>query len=545
MSAATKLCNSLDQYHHICTTVLLGKLLKFKMQSRDLSVNQSALAVQPDSPLNLDVLRTVMAFASVADLKELAVVSLPLREEALREILTRGVHLRRGTARLQSFCHFMLKRDPPLYPFLHTLILEHIPGRASDEFDPNDLLQVLSRATYLRDLRIRWCDHLFTANSALGLPVTLPQLQDLHRLEIWTRQNTTDPLVAKTVLRLRTQLHNLQFSSDADNQLPHDFPNLLAVRQQSIHRLRICYPDLTSIPWAPFTSVRVLFLTIGNKLPSLPHLAQIFPNLRELAVVAVGFEVDFGHPAPEHVKARQDATAFQNSGGGWKSLDVLTTTTIGDPWVLCLACHVRSVRLGNYDVGSHAAFVDVVSRTRPKKVTLHLACAQYCAKPESEPSIFLFPADPSNKAVASLQRVTHAMLPFTISSFWQDQTTSAIVDVIVSHISDSRLEYLHLAFAEFFMASSELDERVLTPRDIHPHSVKVIEDINVDLLVLEVAVAGPHLRVLVLTLATRDQSVWMIGNLSEGVGKRISRVQDPHSAREIIEREERAHLYPN
>ena len=108
---------------------------------------------------------------------------------------------------------------------------------------------------------------------------------------------------------------------------------------------------------------------------------------------------------------------------------MLTTTTIGDPWVLCLACPVGSVRLGHYDVGSHAAFVDVVSRTRPKKVSLHLACAGYRVKPQAEPSIFVFPADPSNKegGVGDRQGVTHALLPFTISSFWPDQTTSAIV----------------------------------------------------------------------------------------------------------------------
>ncbi|KAM5540763.1 hypothetical protein V8D89_005407 [Ganoderma adspersum] len=438
----------------------------------------------------------------------------------------------------------MLTRGPPLYAFLHKIIVEHIPDRASDEFDPNDLLEVLSRATNLRDVRIRWCDHLFTAQSDKRLSETLPQLQDLHRLEIWTRSVTTDPLVADTVLRLRAQLRILHFSSDEDNQLPRDFPNLLAERQQSLHQLRICYPDLTSTPWAPFASLRVLFLTLASKIPSLPHLAQIFPNLRELAVFAVGFEVDFARPAPEHVRARSEALGFQACGGGWRSLDVLTTTTIGDPWVLCLACPVGSVRLGNYDVGGHAAFVDVVSRTRPRKVTLHLACASYCIRPESEPSIFLFPRpNPSKDGGAGALGATHAVLPFTIASFSQGQTTSAIIDVINSHISDSRLEYLHVAFAEFFMFSPEIDERVLKPRDIHPRSVEAIKEIDVELLVQQVAAAATHLRVLVVTVATRDQSVWTV---EQREGARIpTRVEDTYSARQIIEREERAYLRPN
>ena len=511
-----------------------------------------------------------MTFSSVAELRELAVVSHPLWEEASREILTRGVDLRSGRtgiAKLQAFCQFMLKHEPPLYPFLHKLVLEHIPNGPSDGFDPSDILEVLSRATYLRDFRIMWCDHLFTTSSDKRLPVILPQLQHLRRLEIWTRRTTTDPLVADTVLHLPAQLHTLQFSSDADNQLPRDFPNLLAARQHSLHRLRICYPNLTNVPWAPFPSLRILHIITASKLPSLPHLTQIFPHLRELTVFAVGFEVDFAHPAPEHVRAREDALAFQRAGGGWRSLDVLTTTTIGDPWVLCLACPVGCVRLGSYDAASHAAFMDVVSRTRPRKVSLHLACAGYCVKPQAEPNIFLFSADPSNKEVAGAedrQGVTHAVLPFTISSFWPDQTTSAFVvrhaplqhifsscqeitcslfvqDVISSHIRGSRIEYLHLAFAEFFLSAPETDERALKPRDIHPHSVKIIQNIDVDLLVSGVAAVGTHLRILVLTLATRDQSVWTIERC-EG-GQKIVRVENTYSAREIIEQEERAYLY--
>ena len=409
-----------------------GMVYKSLRRNRDLTVHHSAGMPQLEkssTSLNLDIIRAVMTFSSVADLKELAIVSHPLQEEASREILTRGVYLQSKPTRLRSFCQFMLTRDPPLYSFLHKVIVEHIPDRASDEFDPKDLLEVLARATSLRDLRIRWCDHLFTTQSDKRLSEILPQLQDLRRLEIWTKSVTTDPLVADTVLRLRSQLHNLHFSADEDNQLPRDFPNLLAERQRSLHQLRICYPDLTSTPWAPFPTLRVLYLTISSKIPSLPHLAQIFPNLRELAVSAVGFEVDFFHPAPQHVRAREEALAFQARGGGWRSLDVLTTTTIGDPWVLCLACPVGSVRLGHYDVGSHAAFVDVVSRTRPRKVILHLACTSYCIRPSIKPSIFVFPpsAEPSKEGGAGPQGATHAVLPFTIASFSQDQTTASIV----------------------------------------------------------------------------------------------------------------------
>ena len=115
--------------------------------------------------------------------------------------------------------------------------------------------------------------------------------------------------------------------------------------------------------------------------------------------------------------------------------------------------------------------------------------------------------------------------------------------MIDSHVGDSRLEYLHIAFAEFFMFTPEIDERVLRPRDIHPRCVEFIKEIDVDLLVRQVAAAATHLRVLVVTVATRDQSVWMV---EQRGGARIPiRVEDMYSARQIIEREERAYLHPS
>ncbi|TBU21994.1 hypothetical protein BD311DRAFT_771179 [Dichomitus squalens] len=490
--------------------------------------------------LNLDVLRTVISFLPVADLKGIAVVSQPLHEEASREILSRGVHLRSNATKLKSFCDFMLKRDPPLFPYLRTFTLEHLPHRYVDQtsIDPTDILEVLSRAVYLRYLRIRWSDFLFTAESDKRLLITLPKLPDLRRLEVWTRSNTTDTLVAETVLSLRSQLHTLDVPSDPDNQLPPDFPNLLAEQQQSLHRLSICYPSLINAQWTPFPSVRVLYLMIGDKLPSLPQLVQVFPALRELSVSAVGFEVDFMHPSPEHVRARNEALAFQRSGKGWKSLDVLTAATIGDPWVLCLTCPVGSVSLGHYDVGSHGAFVDVVAGARPRKVAVHLACAQYCVRPNTLQNIFVFTSGLEDGTEDGVRGVTHAVLMVSISSFNTGQDTAAIIDTIASHVQDSALEYIHIGLAEYFM-SGELDERILKPEDIHEEVKKVIQGIDLELLVSGIAAVGTHLRFVAVTAATRDQSVWKIDRTDNG--QLVGRVKNAFSAREIIDREERRH----
>ena len=382
-------------------------------------------AARTATVLNLDVLRTIIHFLPINDVKQVAVVSRPLHEEASRELLSRGVHLRHSADKLQSFCNFMLQREPPLFPYLKTLKLEHYAG-AYDVYR-FDLLKVISLATFLRDLRIRWSDYLFTTKSDKRLSITLPQLRNLRRLEIWTRRSAADKHVAEAVLNLSSQLHSLDVPSDTDNELGVDFPNLLAERQKSLHRLRICYRSLTDTPWSPFPSVRVLYLTIGNKLPSLPHLVQIFPSLRELSVSAVGFEIDFVHPSLEHVRARDEALAFQRAGKGWKSLDVLTAATVGDLWVLRLTCPVGAVSLGHYDVGTHAAFVDVLSGARPRKVSIHLAYAQYCLRPDDLPNLFVFPSAAEDGFGLGTGAATHAILKFSISSFHLGQTTTAIV----------------------------------------------------------------------------------------------------------------------
>ena len=82
----------------------------------------------------------------------------------------------------------------------------------------------------------------------------------------------------------------------------------------------------------------------------------------------------------------------------------------------------------------------------------------------------------------------------------------------------------------------ELDERILKPSDISEKVHKVIQEIDIERLASEIAVIGTHIRFVVVTAATRDQSVWAVNKTD--VGQTVSRVGNAFSAKEIIAREE-------
>ena len=111
-------------------------------------------------------------------------------------------------------------------------------------------------------------------------------------------------------------------------------------------------------------------------------------------------------------------------------------------------------------------------------------------------------------------------------------------ETIASHVSGSALEYVHVGVAEFFMYP-ELDERILKPSDISEKVKTVIQEIDIERLASGIAAVGTQIRFVVVTAATRDQSVWAVNKTD--VGQTVSRVGNAFSAKEIIEREEHAY----
>ena len=103
----------------------------------------------------------------------------------------------------------MLKRDPPLFPFLRSVDID-AENDWLDRFDPNDLLKVLSHARHLRDLRMYWADRLFTSDCDTRLKTIISELQHLRHLRLSIRQNATNDRIGETVLNLRSQLDTLE-----------------------------------------------------------------------------------------------------------------------------------------------------------------------------------------------------------------------------------------------------------------------------------------------------------------------------------------------
>lgn len=106
---------------------------------------------------------------------------------------------------------------------------------------------------------------------------------------------------------------------------------------------------------------------------------------------------------------------------------------------------------------------------------------------------------------------------------------------LVPFISPSRLEYVHIAVAEFFMRGENI-ESIIHPRLGHDDRLaEVVTGIDLEDLVAGLAACGASLRFIVLTLTMRGQSVWAIERVGE---ERVLNRLDDHAGRCVIEREE-------
>ena len=262
-----------------------------------------------------------MNHLSIADLKQIAVVSHLFHEEALREILLRGVRFTRTVTKLHAFCIFMCdrrRRDPPLFSFLRTLHINITSFTMGEYFHPDPLFTVLSRASSLDDLEIYWTNRMFSPTYDERLAAIIPKLRHLRRLRLFTPELYTHvrKLVAQIVRTLRSQLDILEIGCwPTPSYVYEDFPPNLGVYQTNLRVLGISYPDLVNTPWIPLPTVLTLKLLLPTDFPtSLRHIAQVFPPLRELAI---SYSQTLGPlPAwdtidPSQAHARNEALAFQ------------------------------------------------------------------------------------------------------------------------------------------------------------------------------------------------------------------------------------------
>lgn len=259
------------------------------------------------------------------------------------------------------------------------------------------LLEVLVRATALRDISILRCGQRFSTGSQFKDAVSaLPHLRRL----CYAVDNCYND-AANLVLDLTSSLETLKYPLNIGEHglysqglfIPPYFENAfldtLANRQPHLKTLLFTCESLTSATsWTtPFRLVRVLDLTILDRTIDFRRLAYLFPSLMELTIYAYGAS-SYSVRTPHASASRQFSIASQEAGYGWPCLDVLCGSLV-DLYILAVTVPVhrlgvrgRGFRLSDGTFGNVNAanppdmFADVISRARPQCVELEFDTAK-------------------------------------------------------------------------------------------------------------------------------------------------------------------------
>lgn len=389
-------------------------------RSNDSDTADLPVAPRHCSPnLNFDIVRAILAYCCTADLLQASLASHELRDEAMNERVSRPVHLK-GADQANSFSRFMLAGDGFRIPHLRALTLEDIEEsslspssdhplreslhqattvhellvafKALMSHPDNTLLEVLVRATALRDISILGCDLLFSTGSEFTNAVSAL----LHLRRLCVVVDILHTRTANILLDLTSSLETLKYPLDTGkNELgfftPSYFKNAfldtLANRQPYLKTLLFTCESLTSATsWnTPFRLVRVLDLTVLDRTIDFRHFAYLFPSLMELTIYAYGASSYSVHHASA---SRQFSIASQEAGYGWPCLDVLCGSLV-DLYILAITVPVHRLgvrgrgfqlsdgRFGNVNAANLPdMFSDVISRSRPQCVELEFNIAE-------------------------------------------------------------------------------------------------------------------------------------------------------------------------
>ncbi|TFK85976.1 hypothetical protein K466DRAFT_566290 [Polyporus arcularius HHB13444] len=453
--------------------------------------------------LNLDVFRTILQSCAVADLLQVGYASSTTRKEAVRELLSRPIYLQ-SNRQVHSFYHLMFADDPDgsRVQYLQTLVLDQIPD-VTDEV-ASMLLVIVRRASQLRNLYLGPYFILLDTHFADAVA----QLEHLRLLKIRTVYRHLHGRILPMLRQLRSTLNTLEVPEyDYYRTLGDHFPNQVAECQPQLAKLRICYPTLTpNWTWTPYPSLRVLALRVEDQISNLQLISILFPNLRELSMSAHLFAVDLSNPII--MTTRNASIAFQEDGGGWKSLDHLS----GSIWDLYTLCS------------------DVISRTRPRRLDMEICCTRQWSSTtfSAAPGLFV-----QGMELIELGAVSHMCLDVSITAYEYDVSTQALAEVLRPLLHSSQLEYLHLKIGESFDQGSDLLREILPVRTTVQQAM---ERIHIADLVSALAKNGPFLRTIALSPASRERSVWTVDRGDEG---QVLRRLDPYTAKQVVEREEK------
>lgn len=350
--------------------------------------------------------RVVLGFLSITDLLSVSQVSHLLQDEAWKEMMTRPIRLAHNTQNLHSFRRFLTNGDPSLRFLLRTLTFFYIPrptgvfNRQRDGPLPlvKNIVQIVCDARDLHTLSIVYCDWILEdASFQPILRDTFSRLRNLRRLNIRTVDSDSpyenvEQLVLSLPRGILVALEIHMAGEPPDLATPREFPNILPEYQPRLKELSLLYPTFSKKHWKPFMHVRKAYITCKPEFQHLylPHIAETFPNAKELRIGIRVLTLDPLHESAALQNQRDDARHFQASGGGWKSLDFLQGSG-ADLYALCVTCPVRRVTFKGYVATSNEQYRDVIAHARPRRVDLDLHWTEW-QEPNQlpDPSIFLY-----------------------------------------------------------------------------------------------------------------------------------------------------------
>ncbi|KAH9932791.1 uncharacterized protein BXZ73DRAFT_46765 [Epithele typhae] len=512
--------------------------------------------------LNIDVFRAVLSFLSTSELIGVSQSSHLFHEEAWKEMLSRPVFLN-SHKQFASFHHFLANGDPVRYCFLRVLSLYNIVAATDNmvQWSVDALTQIIRSSIHLEKLDILGCEKLLFSRPQPDFVSSIASLRHLRHILCSSHVKETHPHALELLHNLpQHTLKSLQFNHFPDmiNLLTADFLNLLAQRQPQLEDVSLTYPSIVKGTWKPFANVTVLKITIADGWIHLPQLVEMFPRAMEVCASSLTRMFTDPNPAPFEELAqdpsRVAALAFQDSGRGWPLLHSLSGSSF-DLFSLALTCPVRRVVINPYEPHRawHEPQRDIIARTRPKRVDLTTSCADYARPlPSAGPNLLVYDSGPTPGAV------THLVIGLSVFMFrpppnvtanilvrgspvyrlLRQYSGSAPQESIAPFLQGSRVEYVHLAIAEYF-GWGEIDEDAIVnpnPARISDKNASVAASIDIALLVSGIAATAPTIRAVVLTISMREQSVWEIQRQD---GHLMSRRLEQFAGRRLVREEER------
>ncbi|KAI0642905.1 hypothetical protein C8Q79DRAFT_916182 [Trametes meyenii] len=488
----------------------------------------------PGAVLDIDVLRLILEALPRASLLQMSFLSFSIRDEATRELLKRPICIR-GHLGVQRFClgFAMQSENLKRLTYVHQLRLEDMDvwnDRLTLK-DRDALIKVLRHCSGLKKLALHNCKHLMDHDPRF-LPM-VESMDSLTHLDVRMFGLNASLQLSSTVMDMRSSLVCLRLPHISAQALASLMDNLTAV-QSRLEDLYLRLPqDFSLNPGVLVPSVRTLHLEITayDRFPPLHNLQLVFPSVRELTVTIFHYEariVDQILPSNHDLSIRRRTLAIITDP--WKSLKVLRANP-PVAYFLDVGFPVYHLDIGVYIPVTHGTLVAVVSRVRPRRLTLNLLSAPGYEIVATKPSILLFGSDsgPGGVAQVFLKMCTDSPDSTLIHN---------IEDRIRPLLAGSRVEYLHLLFTNIqWHLDLDIDE-LLRPRDtlrLVEADVDIVQVIDVEALARTVMELCRSIRTIAITVLSIGTSVWRIDTI--GDTRRLVKLE-LYYGRQLMEREE-------